>query len=265
MAADGATILKKMYTIQKNRVWVQSAWISCDSRGLMMCFPQGRALLSRLQGLKAKGIQLKISSGMIDSTELDTLAKHSQLLLSLCSTFCVLVFKHAATYSTCPFSLLAVLSPSLSGSVHLSLSFHLSYHLSVCFIWSGFSLQPNLPLPYLFLFFLIPFVFYSISVSLSLPISRRWGPLCEHDSADQRPPPLLLLGGRQETFLHRQRQHGLEIPGHCIQDIHSTHKNTHTPSHTSDIWGNATLVLYILKQHCSKNVLSNRFTWDLIT
>ncbi|XP_035519730.1 inactive phospholipase D5-like [Morone saxatilis] len=38
---------------------------------------QGRALLSRLQGLKAKGIQLKISSGMIDSTELNTLAKHN--------------------------------------------------------------------------------------------------------------------------------------------------------------------------------------------
>lgn len=41
-----------------------------------MCLPQGRALLSRLQGLKAKGIQLKISSGMIDSTELEMLAKH---------------------------------------------------------------------------------------------------------------------------------------------------------------------------------------------
>ncbi|XP_034408260.1 inactive phospholipase D5-like [Cyclopterus lumpus] len=38
---------------------------------------QGRALLSRLQGLKAKGIQLKISSGMIDSTELVMLAKHN--------------------------------------------------------------------------------------------------------------------------------------------------------------------------------------------
>ncbi|XP_044069339.1 inactive phospholipase D5-like isoform X2 [Siniperca chuatsi] len=38
---------------------------------------QGRALLSRLQGLKAKGIQLKISSGMIDSTELSTLARHN--------------------------------------------------------------------------------------------------------------------------------------------------------------------------------------------
>ncbi|XP_035800853.2 inactive phospholipase D5-like isoform X1 [Amphiprion ocellaris] len=37
---------------------------------------QGRALLSRLQGLKAKGVQLKISSGMIDSTELKILAKH---------------------------------------------------------------------------------------------------------------------------------------------------------------------------------------------
>ncbi|TNN63713.1 Inactive phospholipase D5 [Liparis tanakae] len=38
---------------------------------------QGRALLSRLQGLKAKGIQLKISSGMIDSNELRMLAKHN--------------------------------------------------------------------------------------------------------------------------------------------------------------------------------------------
>ncbi|XP_070772429.1 inactive phospholipase D5-like [Enoplosus armatus] len=38
---------------------------------------QGRALLSRLQGLNAKGIKLKISSGMIDSTELRTLARHN--------------------------------------------------------------------------------------------------------------------------------------------------------------------------------------------
>ncbi|XP_035461875.2 inactive phospholipase D5-like isoform X1 [Scophthalmus maximus] len=38
---------------------------------------KGRALLSRLQGLKAKGIQLKISSGLIDSTELRTLARHN--------------------------------------------------------------------------------------------------------------------------------------------------------------------------------------------
>uniref|UniRef100_A0A665X1Q2 PLD phosphodiesterase domain-containing protein n=1 Tax=Echeneis naucrates TaxID=173247 RepID=A0A665X1Q2_ECHNA len=38
---------------------------------------QGRALLSRLQGLKERGIQLKISSGMIDSTELRMLATHN--------------------------------------------------------------------------------------------------------------------------------------------------------------------------------------------
>ncbi|XP_047459909.1 inactive phospholipase D5-like isoform X2 [Mugil cephalus] len=37
---------------------------------------QGRALLSRLQGLKAKGVQLKISSGIFDSAELRTLANH---------------------------------------------------------------------------------------------------------------------------------------------------------------------------------------------
>ncbi|XP_013884578.1 inactive phospholipase D5 isoform X2 [Austrofundulus limnaeus] len=37
---------------------------------------QGGALLSRLKGLKAKGIQLKISSGDINSTELDALTDH---------------------------------------------------------------------------------------------------------------------------------------------------------------------------------------------
>lgn len=51
-----------------------------------------------------------------------------------------------------------------------------------------------------------------------LPVSRCWGPPSEHDSADQRPSPVVLLGRGQETFLHRQRQHGLEIPGHCISD-----------------------------------------------
>lgn len=66
-----------------------------------------------------------------------------------------------------------------------------------------------------------------ICVSLSRSISRCWGPLCEHDSADQRSSPLLLLGGRQETFLHRQRQHGLEITGHCIYDSPHTHLHTH--------------------------------------
>ncbi|CAJ1067072.1 inactive phospholipase D5-like [Xyrichtys novacula] len=37
---------------------------------------QGKDLLSKLQGLRARGIQLKISSGDISSTELDTLAKY---------------------------------------------------------------------------------------------------------------------------------------------------------------------------------------------
>ncbi|XP_061600760.1 inactive phospholipase D5-like [Cololabis saira] len=37
---------------------------------------QGKALLSKLLGLKAKGVQLKISSGMINSTELETLIRH---------------------------------------------------------------------------------------------------------------------------------------------------------------------------------------------
>lgn len=54
---------------------------------LCVVSPQGRALLARLQGLKAKGIQLKISSGMIDSAELDALAKHCQHSPLLCHTF----------------------------------------------------------------------------------------------------------------------------------------------------------------------------------
>lgn len=96
-----------------------------------MCFPQGRALLSRLQGLKAKGIQLRISSGMIDSTELRTLAKHSQRSLSLYYTFCVSVFKHVAAL-VCLFSLLTVLSPYLSCSVvSISLSLFPFFHSSV--------------------------------------------------------------------------------------------------------------------------------------
>ncbi|KAM8738894.1 inactive phospholipase D5 isoform 2-T2 [Acanthopagrus schlegelii] len=37
---------------------------------------QGRALLSKLQGLKARSVNLKISSGIIDSTELSALDKH---------------------------------------------------------------------------------------------------------------------------------------------------------------------------------------------
>ncbi|KAM9803683.1 inactive phospholipase D5-like [Neosynchiropus ocellatus] len=37
---------------------------------------QGRALLSRLQSLKSRGVHLKISSGMTDSSELKALAQH---------------------------------------------------------------------------------------------------------------------------------------------------------------------------------------------
>lgn len=51
-------------------------------------FPhQGRALLSKLQGLKAKGIHLKISSGMIDSNELNSLGKRSQLIFCFTHLF----------------------------------------------------------------------------------------------------------------------------------------------------------------------------------
>lgn len=47
------------------------------------CVPQGRALLSKLQALKANRINLKISSGMIDSNELKTLDRQSKFLLSM--------------------------------------------------------------------------------------------------------------------------------------------------------------------------------------
>lgn len=212
-----------------------------------MCFPQGRALLSRLQGLKAKGIQLKISSGMIDSTELRTLARHSQLSLSLYYKFCVSVFKHAAA-KLCLFSLLTVLSPYLCCSV-LSISHSLSIFPFICLCvscscCSCFCLWPDLSLSFSlshmrFLYFCLSFSCWFLCftqslflfLSLSFSISRCWGPLCEHDSADPRPPPLLLLGGRQETFLHRQRQHGLEISGHSIYNPLRITAHTETHIH----------------------------------
>ncbi|XP_035610412.1 inactive phospholipase D5-like [Oncorhynchus keta] len=40
---------------------------------------QGQALLQRLQGLKKKGINLKIASGMINSSELKSLSRHSEV------------------------------------------------------------------------------------------------------------------------------------------------------------------------------------------
>lgn len=52
---------------------------------------------------------------------------------------------------------------------------------------------------------------------------RCWGPLGEHVGADQRPTSVLLLGCRQETLLHRQRWHGLEISGHCTSDTPACH------------------------------------------
>uniref|UniRef100_A0A3P8RSD4 PLD phosphodiesterase domain-containing protein n=1 Tax=Amphiprion percula TaxID=161767 RepID=A0A3P8RSD4_AMPPE len=74
---------------------VSPLWL-LNSSDYESSFQPGRALLSRLQGLKAKGVQLKISSGMIDSTELKILAKHCQLSLLLFHTICLFASKHAA-------------------------------------------------------------------------------------------------------------------------------------------------------------------------
>lgn len=60
--------------------------LKCNSEALILSSLQGRALLSRLHGLKSKGVQLKISSGIIDSTELAVLEqKKSQRFLPLSS------------------------------------------------------------------------------------------------------------------------------------------------------------------------------------
>lgn len=45
-----------------------------------MSATQGGLLLSRLQALKSQKIQLKVSSGIVDSAELKTLAAHGQRL-----------------------------------------------------------------------------------------------------------------------------------------------------------------------------------------
>lgn len=106
-----------------------------------MCFSQGRALLSKLQGLKARGVNLKISSGIIDSTELSALDKHCQLSLSLYYTFSVSVFKRAAAW-LCLF----ILSPHLSRKILLISTSHSVFQFT-CFISSRFSfcLLPDLP------------------------------------------------------------------------------------------------------------------------
>lgn len=82
------------------------------------------------------------------------------------------------------------------NSLNLCVSFHLSFHpfhflidsvsvrCQICLHASPIAFQHQ------------PFVFYSSSVSVSHSVSRRWGPLYKHDGSDQRPPPLLLLGGR---------------------------------------------------------------------
>ncbi|CAL8257794.1 unnamed protein product [Arctogadus glacialis] len=49
---------------------------------------QGRALLTRLQGLKARGVQLKISSEDTDSTELSMLARLGESSLSTFPRYC---------------------------------------------------------------------------------------------------------------------------------------------------------------------------------
>lgn len=115
--------------------------------------------MSRLQGLKAKGIQLKISSGLSgNSSELGILAKHSQLSLSLYYTFCLFVFKHAAAY-LCLFSLLIVLCPCLFNSV-------LTLFPSFCLLRPlSFSLSLSLFQKF---FFLPPFIFFLICIPLSL-------------------------------------------------------------------------------------------------
>uniref|UniRef100_A0A3B4YHU5 Phospholipase D family member 5 n=1 Tax=Seriola lalandi dorsalis TaxID=1841481 RepID=A0A3B4YHU5_SERLL len=76
---------------------VSPLWL-LNSSDYESSFQPGRALLSRLQGLKAKGIQLKISSGMIDSTELKMLARHMNMTAltkgQLLSSFWVVDRRH---------------------------------------------------------------------------------------------------------------------------------------------------------------------------
>ena len=117
------------------------------------------------------------------------------------------------------------------------------FNLLTCFL--SYSVYFSLSLCLLFLFYLSFFSLFSVCLyyfpwltqsflffCLWLPISRCWDTLCEHDSSDQRPPLVILLGGGQEAFLHRQRQHGLEIPGHCIQNPPHHHTYSFTCIHT---------------------------------
>uniref|UniRef100_A0A667ZWX9 PLD phosphodiesterase domain-containing protein n=1 Tax=Myripristis murdjan TaxID=586833 RepID=A0A667ZWX9_9TELE len=119
-----------------------------------MCLSQGRALLSRLQGLKDKKIQLKISSGIFDSPELKALARHGQPPLSprhivlhssfvhldFCPSLSVFPFPFLVYLVPVCFSLSLYHSPCLSAIdlslsallfVLLTIALHLFFHLSL--------------------------------------------------------------------------------------------------------------------------------------
>lgn len=90
--------------------------LKCNSEALILSSLQGRALLSRLHGLKSKGVQLKISSGIIDSTELAVLEqKKSQRFLPLSSHVSLSILLCSAPLTRHAF--LAVLTPLLAVNV----------------------------------------------------------------------------------------------------------------------------------------------------
>lgn len=122
----------------------EKSCVSSVTAGVWWCVsPQGRALLSRLQGLTAKGIHLKISSGIIDSVELETLGKHCQHFLLLHNTF------HFGVYLLSPgcslFTVLFVfypdvfpLQPVLPLSLYFSHTWLISSPVSFSLISSAF-------------------------------------------------------------------------------------------------------------------------------
>lgn len=100
-----------------------------------------------------------------------------------------------------------------------SLSILLLICLSVSFFWLIYLVSSYFSLSHSLLYFYFSFPCCPLCFLISfllLTISRSRSPLCEHDSTDQRQPAVLLLGGGQDTFLHRQCQHGVEISCHSI-------------------------------------------------
>lgn len=201
------------------------------------------------RGWKLKGSSWRSPVGT--STQLSL--THSPNTVSSCSYF--IIYSECLRSNTLQINslcLLHIFACFFNLSLHLPLWYYIVDHVSVyCqnLLYPSLLFTHNCPALCIFALCLTMF---TLSIPPTLFISRCWDPLCEYDSTDQRPPPLLLLGCRQETYLHWQRQHGLEISGHSMWDCH-TSQHTQSSTHSNTIFDIVHLILLV------------ESSWEIIT